>query len=329
MKRRHFIQSIMASAAVWPLAAVAQQAKPVIGYLSIQSSAERPQYLVAFRKGLESEGFIDGHNVEIEFRAAGDRTERLQAMAAELVQKNVAAIAAAGGPPAAMAAKRATATTATPVVFASSGDPVKLGLVSSFNRPGGNLTGLYYLLNELVKKRLALLHELVPQAKRIAVLVNPTNPAEAEPTIQDAAAFGRELGLETRVFKATTSSEIENAFAAMMDWRPSALFVAPDPFFSGASPIFVDLTTKHSLPASYFARSMVEAGGLMSYGPDVVEAQRLLGTYVGRILKGEKPGDLPVVQPDKYDLVINTKTAKAIGIEVPFTLLARADAVIE
>jgi putative ABC transport system substrate-binding protein len=328
MQRREFMTLALGGAAAWPLPAQAQQpAKLSIGYLSIQSSAERPQYLVAFRKGLESEGFIDGQNIEIQFRAAGDRTERLQDMAVDLVQNNVAVIATAGGPPAALAAKRATTT--TPVVFASGGDPVKLGLVSSFNRPGGNLTGLYYLLTELVKKRLALLHELVPNAKRIAVLVNPTNPAETEPTIQDASAFGRELGLETRIFNATTAAEIREAFSVMADWRPNALFVAPDPFFSGTTPIFVELTTKHLLPASYFARNMVDAGGLMSYGPDVVEAQRLLGTYVGRVLKGEKPGDLPVVQPDKYELVINLKSAKAIGIEVPFTLLARTDSTIE
>jgi putative ABC transport system substrate-binding protein len=328
MQRREFMTLALGGAAAWPLTAQAQQpAKLTIGYLSIQSSAERPQYLVAFRKGLESEGFIDGQNIEIQFRAAGDRTERLQDMAADLIKNNVTVIATAGGPPAALAAKRATTT--TPVVFASGGDPVKLGLVSSFNRPGGNLTGLYYLLTELVKKRLALLHELVPKAKRIAVLVNPTNPAEAEPTILDASDFGRETGLETQIFKATNAAEIREAFTAMADWRPDALFVAPDPFFSGASPIFVELTTKHLLPASYFARNMVDAGGLMSYGPDVVEAQRLLGIYVGRILKGEKPGDLPVVQPDKYELVINLKSAKAIGIEVPFTLLARTDNTIE
>jgi putative ABC transport system substrate-binding protein len=215
------------------------------------------------------------------------------------------------------------------VVFASGGDPVQLGLVSSFNHPGGNLTGLYYLLSELVKKRLALLHELVPQAKRIAVLVNPSNPSEGEPSARDASAFGRELGLETRILRATNAAEIRDAFAAMKDWRADALFVAPDPFFGVASSIFVELAAKHSLPASYFARTTAEAGGLTSYGPDLVESQRLLGVYVARILKGEKPGDLPVVQPDKYDLVINLKTAKALGIEVPFTLLARADGVIE
>src|SRR4051794_25494836 len=204
MKRREFI-TLVSGAAAWPIAALAQEkATPVIGYLSIQSSSERPQYLAAFRRGLESEGFIDGQNVEIEFRAAGDRPERLQAMAADLIQKNVTVIAAAGGPLAAMAAKRATTT--TPVVFASGGDPVKLGLVSSFNRPGGNLTGLYYLLNELVKKRLALLHELVPQARRIAVLVNPSNPEESEPTVRDVSAIGHELSLETRIFNATNAA---------------------------------------------------------------------------------------------------------------------------
>jgi putative ABC transport system substrate-binding protein len=328
MQRRKFIRLALSAATAWPLTAKAQQqAKPVIGYLSIQSSSARPEYIAAFRRGLESEGFVDGQNVEIEFRAAGDRTEQLPAMAADLVRKKVAVLAAAGGPPAALAAKRATST--TPVVFASGGDPVKLGLVSSFNRPGGNLTGLYYLLTELVKKRLALLRELVPQAKRIAVLVNPTNPAEGEPTARDASAFGREEGLETRIFNATTGAEIKQAFAAMTDWRPDALFVAADPSFSSATSTFVELTAKYSLPASYFTRKMVEAGGLMSYGPDVVESQRLLGVYVARILKGEKPGDLPVVQPDKYDLVINLKAAKALGIEVPFTLLARADGVIE
>ena len=327
MRRREFI-TLLGGAAAWPSVARAQQpAEPVIGYLAVQAIAARPHYLAAFRKGLAAEGFVEGQNVTIEYRSADGRSERLPDLAADLVRRQVAVIASAGGPPAALAAKRATET--IPVVFASGGDPVQLGLVPSFNRPGGNLTGLYYQLTELVEKRLALLHELVPSAKRVAVLVNPTNPAEAEPTVRNASTARDALGLEIHVFKASTNGEIDSAFTTMADRRPDTLFVAPDTFFNSQGMQLVRLAARHALPASYFSRDIVEAGGLMSYGPNLAEQQRQLGIYVGRILKGEKPGDLPVVQPTNFELVINLKTAKALGIEVPPNLLARADEVIE
>src|SRR6266849_1912985 len=327
LKRREFF-SLLGATAFWPLTARGQQpAEPVIGYLSVQAIAARPNYLAAFRKGLAAEGFAEGQNVTIEYRSADGRPDRLPDLAADLVRRQVAVIATAGGPPAALAAKRATGT--IPIVFASGGDPVQLGLVSSFNQPGGNLTGSYYLLTELVAKRLALMHELLPAAKRIAVLVNPANAAEAEPTVQNASAAGRAPGLNIQVFNAGTSGEIDAAFAAIAGWRPDALVVGPDPFFSSQGAQRLTLSQRHALSASYFSRDLVEAGGLMSYGPDLADNQRQLGVYAGRILKGEKPGDLPVVQPTKYDLVVNLKAAKALGIEVPPMLLARADEVIE
>ncbi len=326
MMRREFIAGL-GGVAAWPVVAWGQQsAKPVIGYLSVQAIAERPDYLAAFHKGLAAEGFVEGQNVTIEYRAADSLAERLPGLAADLVRRRVAAIATSGGPPAALAAKRATET--IPIVFASGGDPVQLGLVSNFSRPDKNLTGIYVLFTELVAKRLALLHELLPRAKRVALLVNPSNVAEAEPTARNAAAASRELGLEVKVFN-TDPLNVDEAFAALMDWRADALFVGPDPSFSSQSMRIVTLGARHSLPASYFIRNFVEIGGLMSYGPDIVDNQTQLGVYVGRILKGEKPSDLPVVQPTKYDLVINLKTAKVLGIEVPAQLLARADKVIE
>ena len=328
MRRREFLTLLGGATASWPLAARAQQpSKPVIGYLSVQAIAARPHYLAAFRRGLAAEGFVEGQTVSIEYRAADSRPERLPDLVADLVRRQVAVIATAGGPPAALAAKRATET--IPIVFASGGDPVQLGLVSSFNRPGGNLTGLYYLLTELVAKRLALLHEVLPGAKRIAVLVNPSNAAEAEPTVRNASAAGSALGLDIQVFNAGTSGEIDTALAAFADRRPDALFVGPDTFFTAQGPQILRLAARHALPVSYFSRDLVEAGGLMSYGPDLAEQQRQLGVYVGRILKGEKPGDLPVEQPTKFDLVINLTAAKALGLDIPPTLLARADEVIE
>jgi len=327
MRRRDVIM-LAGGAAAWPLAAGAQQpGGPVIGYLAMQAIAARPHYLAEFRKGLATEGFVEGQNVTIEYRSADGRPERLPDLAADLVRRQVAVIASAGGPQAALAAKRATET--IPLVFASGGDPVQLGLVPSINRPGGNLTGLYYLLTELVEKRLALLHELVPSAKRVAVLVNPTNPGEADPTVRNTSAAGSALGLQVHVFKAGTTDEIDTAFASMADGRPDALFVAPDSFLNSQRTHLLRLAARHALPASYFSRDFVEAGGLMSYGPNLAEQQRQLGVYVGRILKGEKPGDLPVVQPTSFELVINLKTAKSLGLDVPPTLLARAEEVIE
>jgi putative ABC transport system substrate-binding protein len=303
-----------------------QSAKPLIGYLSVQATAERPDYIAAFHNGLAAQGFVEGQNITIEYRAANGNLEKLPGLATELVQQGVAAIATSGGPPAALAAKRATET--IPIVFASGGDPVQLGLVSNFSRPDKNLTGLYFLFTDLVAKRLALLHELLPKAKRIAVLVNPANAAEAEPTVRNATAAAQELNLEVKVFNASLQS-IDGVFADVLAWRADALFIGPDPSYSSQPFRFVDFEARHALPASYFIRNYVEAGGLMSYGPDAVENQTQLGVYIGRILKGEKPGNLPVVQPTKYDLVINLKTAKTLGIEVPVQMLARTDKVIE
>ena len=328
MRRREFLGVLGGAAATWPLAARAQQsASPIVGYLSVQAPTERPQYVDAFRKGLADRGFVEGQNIAIEYRAADNRLERLPELAAELVGRQVAAIATSGGPPAALAAKRAT--NSIPVVFASGGDPVQLGLVSSFSRPGGNLTGIYFLFTELTAKRLALLRELVPKSKRVALLVNPTNQAETEPTLRNAATASQELGLEVSAFNAKAPDEIDSAFTAMKAWGADAVFIGPDPTFSSRARDIIALAARRALPASYFFRNFVEFGGLMSYGPDVVENQRLLGSYIGRILKGEKPDELPVVQPTKYDLVLNLKTAKTLGIEVPPTLLARADEVIE
>jgi putative ABC transport system substrate-binding protein len=325
MKRRAFIAGLGAAAV--PFSARAQQAaRPVIGYLSVQATAERPDYVAAFHSGLAAQGFVEGQNLTIEYRAANGRLEALPELAADLVRRGVAAIATSGGPPAALAAKRATET--IPIVFTSGGDPVQLGLVSNFTRPDKNLTGLYFLFTDLVAKRMALLHELLPKAKRIAVLVNPANPAEAEPTVRNATAAGRELGLELKIFNASLQT-VDKVFAELSAWRPDALFVGPDPSYSSQAFRFVEFEARLALPASYFIRNYVEAGGLMSYGPDAVENQTQLGIYIGRILKGEKPADLPVMQPTKYDLVINLKTARALGVEVPAQLLARADKVIE
>lgn len=329
MRRRDFIRVVAGGAAVaLPASARSQQpAKPVVGYLSIQAIAARKQYIDAFRRGLASEGFVEGQNVTVEYRAADSRPEQLPELAADLVRRKVAAIATSGGPPAALAAKRATET--IPIVFASGGDPVHLGFVSTFSRPDKNLTGVYFQLSELVAKRLALLHELLPGARRVALLVNPTNAAEAQPTAQNAAAAAQALGLETKVFNAGTTNEIDVAFATLGGQRPDALFVGPDPMFASEFMRIVSLATRHALPASYFSRDFVEAGGLMSYGPSLEDNQRVVGVYVGRLLKGEKVSDLPVVQPTKYDLIVNLKTLKELGLTVPPTLLARADEVIE
>jgi putative ABC transport system substrate-binding protein len=329
MKRRDFIRVTVGgvAAAAFPAVARAQQsARPLIGYLSVQATAERPDYIAAFHSGLAAQGFVEGQSVTVEYRAANGNLERLPELAADLVRRGVAAIATSGGPPAALAAKHATES--IPIVFASGGDPMQLGLVSNFSRPDKNLTGLYFLFTDLVAKRLALLHELLPKAKRVAVLVNPSNAAESEPSVRNATAAGRDLGLDIKVFNASLQT-VDAAFADILAWRPDAFFVGPDPSFSSELHRFVDFEVRHALPTSYFIRNFVESGGLMSYGPDAVENQIQLGIYIGRILKGEKPANLPVMQPTKYDLVINLKTAKAFGIEVPAQMLARTDKVIE
>jgi putative ABC transport system substrate-binding protein len=325
MKRREFI-GIIGGAAAWPLAARAQRpAMPVVGLLGPALHA-RQHWLVAFRTGLGDEGFVEGQNVTIEYRSANGGAQGLPELAADLVRRQVAVIAASG-PPAALAAKRATQI--IPVVFVSGGDPVQMGLVSSFHRPGGNVTGFYFLTTELVAKRLSLLHELLPGATRVAVLVNPTNAATAEPTARDTAAAGRALGLDIQVFNAATGDDIDAAFAAFSRWRPEALFIAPDPLFNTRRAQLVTLAARHALPACYFQRDHVEAGGLVSYGPDFADFFRQAGAYIGRILKGARPADLPVQQPTKLELVINLKTAKSLGLEIPPTLVARADEVIE
>jgi putative ABC transport system substrate-binding protein len=327
-KRREFITLLGGAAACWPLKARAQQRpQAVIGYLSFAPISVGPHFLGAFRKGLGTEGFVDGQNVTLEFRSADGNAERLPELAADLVRRQVAVIAA-NSPPAALAAKRATQT--IPVVFTSGADPVQIGLVSSLNRPGGNVTGFYFLLPELVPKRLTLLHELLPQIRRVAVLVNPVNRSDAQPTVQRATAAARALGLEIEVFNASTGVEIDAVLAAITSWRPDALFIGPDPLFSvGRAMQPVIAAARQSLPTSGFVRELAEAGCLMSYGPDVADSYRQAGVYVGRILKGDKPGDLPVTQPTKYELVINLKTAKALGLTVPLIMQMTADEVIE
>jgi putative tryptophan/tyrosine transport system substrate-binding protein len=324
MKRRKFI-ALLGATAVLPLVARAQQSgTPVIGYLG-PTVDTRQHWIAAFRRGLRAEGFVEGQNVRMDYRSADDAT-KLPELAADLVRRQVAVIFASG-PPAALAAKRATSS--VPIVFVSGGDPMQMGLVSSFHRPGGNVTGFSFLVSELVAKRLALLHELLPTAKRIAVLVNPANAATAEPTVRDAAAVGRALALDIRVFNASTRGEIDAAFAAFTQWPPNALFIGPDPFFNTAREHLITLTARHALPASYFQRDHVEASGLMSYGPDFADVYAQAGAYVGRVLRGARPTDLPVQQPSKLEFVINLKTAKALALTIPPALLARADAVIE
>ena len=325
MRRRDCI-ALIGAAVGWPRALFAQQrAMPVIGFLGPALDA-RQHWLAAFRRGLGAEDFVEGQNVTIDYRSTYTGTEGLPELAAGLVRRQVAVIFASG-PPAALAAKRSTQT--IPIVFLSGGDPMQMGLVSSFHRPDGNVTGFYLLATELVAKRLALLHELLPGAKRVAVLVNPTNAATAEPTARDVVVAGRALSLDIQVFNASTSREIDSTFAAFSNWRPEALFVGPDPLFNTARAQLVTLAASHALPASYFQRDHVEANGLMSYGPDFADSYRRAGGYVGRLLKGARPADLPVQQPTKFELVINLKTAKALGLTIPEAFLVRADEVIE
>jgi putative ABC transport system substrate-binding protein len=328
MRRREFVTALGGATAAWPFAARAQQpARPTIGYLSFPAIEARPHLVIAFRKGLGAEGFVEGQNVMIEYRSADGKADQLPELAADLVRRRVAVIAATGGPPAALAAKRATQS--IPIVFTTGADPVQLGLVPSINRPGGNITGVYFLLTELVAKRLELLHELAPRIVRLAVLVNPANASEAEPTVRNATAAGRALGIEIQAFNASSSGEIDAAFAAMVSWRADAVFIGPDPFFATRNPQFFALAARHALLVSYTNREPSEDDGLISYGPNRADDYAQVGVYVGRILKGDKPGDLPVMQPTKYELVINLKTARALGLTVPPALIARADVVIE
>ena len=326
MKRREFISLLGGAAAAWPLAARAQQpVTPVIGFMSGRSPAESEYLVKAFRTGLNELGYVEGRNVSVEYRWADGHYDRLPALAAELVGRRVAAIAATGGSVSGLAAKAATAT--TPIVFSSGGDAVKLGLVASLNRPGGNVTGLNLIFGALGAKRLELLRDLIPQATTIAMLVNLNYPS-ASTEVQETEAGARSLGLQLNVFNATVESEFERAFAAITAQRVAGLLVGDDPFLQSRRDKLVQLAANHAIPAIYFSRDFSDAGGLMSYGPSIIDAYRLVGFYIGRVLNGERPADLPVIQPTKFDLVINLKTAKALQLTVSPTLLARADEVI-
>ena len=327
LKRRDFITLIGGAAVAWPLAARAQQgAVPVVGFLNSASPATYSHLLGAFRLGLKESGFIEGENVTIEYRWAENEFDRLPALARELVRRQVAVIAATGGIHSALAAKAATST--IPIVFNIGDDPVRLGLVASVARPGGNVTGVNNFIYELVAKRLALLRELVPSAARVAVLVNPAN-AQTATTLRDVEAAARPAGLQIQIAKAGTAREIDAAFAALARDRVDGLFVPPDPLFISRRIQLVQLAARHALPATYPVRDFAEAGGLMSYGTNTADAWHQTGVYTGRILKGTAPAELPVLQPTKFELVINAQTARMLGLAVPPQLLATADEVIE
>jgi putative tryptophan/tyrosine transport system substrate-binding protein len=326
MRRREFI-TLLGGAAAWPLAASAQQpAIPVIGLLSGRSLNDSKPMMAAFRQGLIEQGFVERQNVAIEYRWAEGHYDRLPAMAADLAGRQVAAILAVGSVPSPLAAKAATST--IPIVFVVGGDPVKFGLVSSLNRPGGNVTGVSVLSGALTAKRLELLRELVPDAGIVACLVNPKNP-EAESQLMDIRAAGRTVRQKIIVLNASLDHELDDAMATIVRERASGLLVGNDAFFVLRREQLVALAARHAIPTIYFLREFAEAGGLVSYGDSLTDAYRQVGTYIGRILKGMKPADLPVVQSTKVELTINLKTAKALGLAVPHTLLARADEVIE
>src|SRR5262245_17188371 len=327
MRRRAFITLIGGAAAAWPLAARAQQAAmPVIGFLHGAASVAWADPLRGFHRGLKDAGYVEGENVAIVYRWAEGQLDQLPALAAELVRRRVSVIAAFA-PAAALAAKAATTT--IPIVFLVSVDPVELGLVASLARPGGNLTGINFLSGELAAKRLGLLHELVPTATRIAVLVNPANPGEAEFTVRDVETAARAMGLQIQVLNASNGREIDTAFTSLARDRPDALFVGGDQLFTLRHVQLVHLASRHGVPATYGGRRVAEAGGLMTYGTNTADSYRQTGVYVGRILKGAKPADLPVEQSTKFELIINAQTARTLGLDVPPTLLARADEVIE
>jgi ABC-type uncharacterized transport system substrate-binding protein len=326
MRRRDFVLALGGATVAWPLAARAQQAPPVIGFLGTGAASEWSAYVAAVRQGLAEAGYEDGRNLKIEFRWAEGQGSRLPELASALGSRAPAAIVASVGIAAARAVK--AASPGIPTVFVMGGDPVGLGMVASLNRPGGNVTGISFQLNVLAAKRVGLLRELLPTAIVLGLLVNPSNP-NAESDTREAQAAARSLGQQTHVVHVRSGSDFDAAFASLVERGAAALFVASDPLFLSRRDRLVMLAAAHRLPAIYDRRELAAAGGLISYGSNFADAHRLVGGYVGRILKGEKPGDLPVVQATKFELVLNLKTAKALGLEVPDKLLALADEVIE
>ena len=327
MNRRAFISLLGGAAAAWPLAAQAQQpALPVIGYLYSGTADANPHFVTEFRQGLSEIGYVEGRNLTIEYRWAAGQYDRLPELAADLVRRQVTVIAAPGNLASAFAAKAATAP--VPIIFAVGGDPVKLGLVASVNRPGGNLTGMNFYHSELGAKRLGLLREVVPAPAVVAVLVNPSNP-ETEEQLKDVENAAQAINQRILILNASNNSDIDTAFATLVRERANALLIAADTLFNNRRVQVVSLAARHAVPAIYVSRDWAAAGGLMSYGANTADAWRQVGIYAGRILKGEKPGDLPVVQPTKFEFVVNIQTAKLLDLSLPPTLLARADEVIE
>jgi putative ABC transport system substrate-binding protein len=330
MKRREFITGL-GSAAAWPVVARAQQpgvppGVPVIGFLGNESAGAATERVRAFRQGLNEAGFVEGRDVAIEFRWAEDHNDRLPSLAADLVRRRVAVIVAAGSTAAALAAKAATTT--IPIVFQIGSDPVEVGLVASFNRPGGNATGIGSMNVELVGKRIELLHDLMPSAVRFAMLVNPVDP-NAQALTRNGQQAAEAIGLQIEIFAVSTKFDIDMAFASLAQKRVDAIVVSPGPLFVDRRVQLVTLAVRHPIPAIYPYREMTEAGGLISYGVSLLDIFRQTGVYTGRILRGEKPSDLAVLQPTKFEFIVNMQTARTLGIEVPPTLLARADEVIE
>jgi putative tryptophan/tyrosine transport system substrate-binding protein len=326
MRRRDFIAGLASTTVPWPLAARAQEpARPVIGILSNPSRNALPAAFASFHRGLKDAGYVEGQNVRIEYRFADGQVDRLPALATDLVNRKVDVLVAVANA-AALAAKAVTMT--IPVIFVIGGDPAKLGLVESFNRPGGNITGVSFFLTQLESKRLGLLHELVPHATEIAVLINPTQPVASD-QVNEVKEAARALGLDVHIVHAASESDLEPAFATCAQLRAGGLLVTSDPFFNVVNKQIIALAARNAIPAIYEFREYVAIGGLASYGSSPTETFRQVGNYVGRILKGEKPADLPVLQPTKFDLAINLKTAKALGLTIPSGVMAIADEVIE
>ncbi|MGA7251028.1 MAG: ABC transporter substrate-binding protein [Pseudolabrys sp.] len=327
MKRREFITLVGGAAATWPLTVRAQQQPmPVVGFLNAASPGPLRQQVAAFREGLKESDYVEGRNVAVEYRWAEGQYDRLPALVADLVRQQVSVIVSGGGAPAVLAAKAATTT--IPIVFSLGADPVGLGVVASLNRPGGNITGVYQFTSGLEAKRLGLLHEMIPKASPIAVLVNP-NFADAENQLRDVEEAAARLEVQLVIVRANAESDFDAAFSTLVRQRAGALLVCSSPFFNGRREQLVVLAARHAVPAIFEWRDFAAAGGLMSYGTSLADAYRQVGVYAGQILRGAKPVDLPVVQSTKFELVINLSTAKALGLEVPPTLAARADELIE